>query len=100
MELELQLVVFTDIQGSTWQMGQILVPIMKFILMYQETMFKSLEIHNDIVRNNIQEIDSYEVKTEGDSFLVAFQDCVAVDWCLQIQAKHSYSISDFVRMLL
>lgn len=70
-------IVFTDVQGSTklWEHDP-------------EMMFHALEIHNDIIRIKIKEHNGYEVKTEGDSFMVAFRDSInAVSWCLEVQEE-------------
>ena len=67
--------VFTDIQGSTmlWE---------RF-----KTDFKRLlDLHNKIVRDLIEAHDGYEVKTEGDAFMVAFNHARdAVSFCLETQ---------------
>ncbi|EFC40146.1 predicted protein [Naegleria gruberi] len=67
---------FTDIQNSTvlWQ--------------YNEKAMKlALAIHNKIVRDNIKKYRGYEVKTQGDSFFVAFrkiEDCI--NWAFSVQS--------------
>jgi predicted ATPase/class 3 adenylate cyclase/Flp pilus assembly protein TadD len=69
--------VFTDIQGSTalWE--------------YFAGGFKALlNQHNALFRAAILEFGGYEVKTEGDAFMVAFQDAVpAVAMCLAMQER-------------
>ena len=66
--------VFTDIEGSTalWE--------------YFGKDFKNLlEQHNRLFRQAFEEFNGYEVKTEGDSFMVAFQDASsAVAMCLRM----------------
>eukprot|EP00727_Mastigamoeba_balamuthi_P012937 m51a1_g8266 putative serine threonine kinase (1615) ;mRNA; r:28556-34364 len=54
--------VFTDIQGSThlWEWNAAL-------------MKKALHRHNDIMREVLRKHNGYEVKTEGDAFMIAFQ---------------------------
>ena len=69
--------VFTDIQGSTalWEhLGE---------------GFKALlDQHNALFRAAIAEFEGYEVKTEGDAFMVAFQDAAgAVAMCLAMQER-------------
>ena len=52
--------VFTDIEGSTvlWEhLGKAFKPV--------------LDLHNQIFREAIAEFGGYEVKTEGDAFMVA-----------------------------
>jgi adenylate cyclase len=45
-----------------------------------------MEMHNNILRENLKLTGGYEVKTEGDSFMVAFHSPVsAVWWCLFAQ---------------
>lgn len=49
-------------------------------------MSEAIEIHNQIIRDNIKITGGFEVKTEGDSFMVAFHSPVsAVWWCLFVQ---------------
>jgi len=50
--------VFTDVQGSTRQWEA-----------HPTVMARSLKLHNDLMRKKILELDGYEVKTEGDSFM-------------------------------
>lgn len=67
--------VFTDVQGSTrlWEKAP-------------TVMRSALQLHNDLFRRFLEELGGYEVKTEGDAFMVAFQDPVAaVRWCLDVQ---------------
>ena len=69
--------VFSDIQGSTilWE---------HFGEKFQEI----LEIHNRLIREAIAAFNGYEVKTEGDAFMVAFQDALeAVEFSLDVQLK-------------
>jgi class 3 adenylate cyclase len=43
-------------------------------------------MHNDLMRRELEAHKGYEVKTEGDAFMVAFGDPVsAVKWCLEVQ---------------
>ena len=55
--------VFTDIQGSTatWEACP-------------EAMKDALQVHNRVIRKCNREFGGYEVKTIGDSFMVAFDD--------------------------
>lgn len=54
--------VFTDVESSTekWERSP-------------ELMQKCLGMHNELIRAKIKQFDGYEVKTEGDSFMIAFQ---------------------------
>ena len=56
---------FTDIQGSTalWESDA-------------EVMGDSLVLHNEIVRKILVSYSGYEVKTEGDAFMVAFDSAM------------------------
>ena len=67
--------VFTDIQGST--------------LLWERCsagMRAALELHDRILRTLLATTGGYEVKTQGDSFMVAFPRRVeAVRWCLDAQ---------------
>ena len=70
-------ILFTDIKGSTmlWRKDA-------------EAMTECMDIHNATIRAVLEEHGGYEVKTVGDSFMVAFQDPVASVKCaLKIQLK-------------
>ncbi|MCO4745649.1 MAG: protein kinase [Proteobacteria bacterium] len=77
--------VFTDVQGSTqiWE---------KKI----ETARHSLKAHDAVMRASISRHGGYEVKTEGDAFMVAFPDpAKALDFCLDVQRSlHEHPWSD------
>ncbi|HEX8440920.1 ATP-binding protein [Archangium sp.] len=67
--------VFTDVQGSThlWERCG-------------SSMRAALDVHDRVLRSLLAEGDGYEVKTQGDSFMVAFASAVeAVRWCLEAQ---------------
>ena len=67
--------VFTDIQGSTmlWER-------------FKSSFKDLLDLHNQIMRDVIAQHDGYEVKTEGDAFMVAFNHAIdAVKFCLNSQ---------------
>jgi predicted ATPase/class 3 adenylate cyclase len=66
---------FTDIEGSTkgWDT-------------YQEDFRAALGVHNSLIRRAIADHGGYEVKTIGDSFMVAFGDPLSAALCaLDIQ---------------
>jgi len=69
--------VFTDIEGSTplWErLGDGFIEV--------------LEIHNRVIRKSIETHRGYEVKTDGDAFMVAFDEPRdAVLFCLEAQRK-------------
>ncbi len=69
--------VFTDIQGSTalWEhFGKEFEPL--------------LDLHDALFRAAIVAHQGYEVKTEGDAFMVAFSDARnAVRFCLDVQEQ-------------
>src|SRR5688500_16315216 len=67
--------VFTDIQGSTclWER-------------FPESMRAALDLHNEVLRVLILEERGYEVKTEGDAFMVAFREPLhAARFCVRAQ---------------
>eukprot|EP01062_Namystynia_karyoxenos_P002850 TRINITY_DN109_c0_g1_i2.p1 TRINITY_DN109_c0_g1~~TRINITY_DN109_c0_g1_i2.p1 ORF type:complete len:2038 (+),score=469.19 TRINITY_DN109_c0_g1_i2:115-6228(+) len=67
--------VFTDIQGSTnlWEL-------------LGDDMHAELEKHNRVIRKEIRQWSGYEVKTQGDSFMVAFANpSLAVAFCMGVQ---------------
>ena len=67
--------VFTDVQGSTrlWERCG-------------TSMFAALQVHDRVLRSLLTEHGGYEVKTQGDSFMVAFSSVLeALRWCLEAQ---------------
>jgi len=67
--------VFTDIKSSTmlWEKDA-------------QAMHDAVAIHNQIMREQLRVTNGYEVKTEGDAFMVAFWDVIeAVAWCITVQ---------------
>ncbi|KAL4922877.1 hypothetical protein BDW62DRAFT_4141 [Aspergillus aurantiobrunneus] len=70
-------IIFTDIKQSTglWE----LCP---------DAMRSAIQIHNDILRRQLGIIGGYEVKTEGDAFMVAFSTTTAaLLWCFNCQTQ-------------
>ncbi|KAI4259581.1 MAG: hypothetical protein LQ352_000649 [Teloschistes flavicans] len=68
-------IVFTDIKSSTnlWET-------------YPIAMRAAIKIHNDIMRRQLRVIGGYEVKTEGDAFIVSFPTATsALLWCFYVQ---------------
>ncbi|KAI1333241.1 protein phosphatase 2C [Xylariaceae sp. FL0255] len=66
---------FTDIKNSTnlWEM-------------YPEAMRASIRLHNEVMRRQLRRIGGYEVKTEGDAFMVSFPTATsALLWCFSVQ---------------
>jgi class 3 adenylate cyclase len=67
--------VFSDVQGSTSQWEQ-----------HPTVMAGAIILHNKVIRDLLCQYGGYEVKTHGDSFMVAFQrPDNAVRWCLAVQ---------------
>ncbi|ODQ64709.1 L domain-like protein [Nadsonia fulvescens var. elongata DSM 6958] len=69
--------VFTDIQKSTqlWETHPI-------------AMRSAIKIHNAVMRRQLRIVGGYEVKTEGDAFMVSFSTAPsALLWCLNVQAQ-------------
>ncbi|KAJ1850609.1 cysteinyl-tRNA synthetase, partial [Coemansia sp. RSA 2703] len=67
--------VFTDVKNSTiqWETNQI-------------AMRSAIKVHNSIMRRMLRSIGGYEVKTEGDAFMVSFPTVAsALHWCLAVQ---------------
>ena len=67
--------VFTDIQGSTrlWEHDA-------------DMMQATLALHDSTMRGLLEPHHGYEVKTEGDAFMIAFASPrEAVNWCLAAQ---------------
>ena len=67
--------VFTDIKNSTmlWET-------------YPETMRSAIKSHNEVMRRQLRNIGGYEVKTEGDAFMVSFPTATsALLWCFVVQ---------------
>ena len=68
--------VFTDIRNSTalWETNP--------------GMQNSMRIHHELLRRLIRAFDGYEVKTEGDAFMVSFSSVTsAVLWCYTVQLE-------------
>ncbi|KNC55391.1 adenylate/guanylate cyclase [Thecamonas trahens ATCC 50062] len=68
-------IVFTDIEGSTslWENFPTIMP-------------KTIETHHSICRRAILENNGYEVKTEGDAFMIAFHQPIdAISFCGKMQ---------------
>ncbi|KAL5430906.1 hypothetical protein PMIN07_008047 [Paraphaeosphaeria minitans] len=69
--------VFTDIKSSTllWET-------------YPIAMRSAIKMHNEAMRRHLRIIGGYEVKTEGDAFMVAFPTVTsALLWCFTIQSQ-------------
>lgn len=67
--------VFTDIKNSTllWET-------------YPQAMRSAIKMHNEVMRRHLRIIGGYEVKTEGDAFMVAFPTVTsALLWCFTVQ---------------
>jgi class 3 adenylate cyclase len=67
--------VFTDVQNSTklWELASTAMNI-------------SLEKHDALLRLLLKQFNGYEVKTEGDAFMVTFFNLLdAIRWCLAVQ---------------
>lgn len=68
--------VFTDIKNSTllWETSPI-------------AMRSAIKIHNSIMRRQLRIIGGYEIKTEGDAFMVCFPTPTsALLWCFSVQS--------------
>jgi adenylate cyclase len=69
--------VFTDIKNSTmlWELHPV-------------AMRSAIKIHNVIMRRQLRIIGGYEVKTEGDAFIVSFPTItLALQWCFAVQTN-------------
>lgn len=70
-------IVFTDIKNSTllWEL-------------FPNAMRTAIKTHNDVMRRLLRIYGGYEVKTEGDAFMVAFPTPISsLVWCMSIQLK-------------
>lgn len=70
-------IVFTDIKGSTnlWET-------------YPMAMRSAIKLHNDVMRRQLRRIGGFEVKTEGDAFMVSFPTATsALLWCFAVQTS-------------
>lgn len=70
-------IVFTDIKGSTnlWET-------------YPLAMRSAIKLHNDVMRRQLRRIGGFEVKTEGDAFMVSFPTATsALLWCFAVQTS-------------
>lgn len=67
--------VFTDIKNSTLLWDS-----------YPAPMRSAIKTHNSIMRRQLRIVGGYEVKTEGDAFMVAFPSPTsALLWCFNVQ---------------
>lgn len=69
--------VFTDIKNSTsiWESNAL-------------AMRQALKLHNQVMRTVMTKLGGYEVKTEGDAFMVSFQTVSsALEFCLTVQGE-------------
>lgn len=74
-------IVFTDIKNSTslWES-------------HQAAMGSAIKHHNGVMRRQIRLNGGYEVKTEGDAFIVSFPTPTsALLWCLTVQQSLMYA---------
>lgn len=68
--------VFTDIKNST--------------LLWDKNagMATAIKLHHHLLRRLLRQTQGYEVKTEGDAFMVSFSDVLcAVQWCFTVQVQ-------------
>ncbi|KAL4402878.1 cysteinyl-tRNA synthetase [Malassezia pachydermatis] len=68
--------VFTDIKSSTllWESNP--------------SMQAAIRLHNLLLRRQLRSIGGYEVKTEGDAFMVSFESVsAALLWCFSVQLR-------------
>ncbi|PVZ97966.1 hypothetical protein BB558_006049 [Smittium angustum] len=67
--------VFTDVKDSTSQWDA-----------NPAAMQEAIKIHNAMMRRFLRNFGGYEVKTEGDAFMVSFSTVTkALNWCLSVQ---------------
>lgn len=70
-------IVFTDIKNSTqlWEN-------------YPNSMRTAIKLHNEVMRRQLRRIGGFEVKTEGDAFMVSFPTATsALLWCFAVQSS-------------
>lgn len=70
-------IVFTDIKSSTtlWET-------------YPAAMRSAIKLHNEVMRRQLRRIGGFEVKTEGDAFMVSFPTATsALLWCFAVQLQ-------------
>eukprot|EP00163_Fabomonas_tropica_P010422 TRINITY_DN2054_c0_g1_i3.p1 TRINITY_DN2054_c0_g1~~TRINITY_DN2054_c0_g1_i3.p1 ORF type:complete len:1170 (-),score=362.91 TRINITY_DN2054_c0_g1_i3:186-3695(-) len=80
-------IVFTDVEGSTTLWDKI-----------PKDMGDALSLHNGILRHQLREHNGYEVKTEGDAFMIAFASVVdAVHF--MVAAQLALNSADWPRAL-
>lgn len=70
-------IIFTDIKNSTWLWES-----------YPVAMRSAIQMHNELFRRQLGIIGGYEVKTEGDAFMVSFGTAsAALLWCFTCQQQ-------------
>ncbi|KAK4236281.1 hypothetical protein C8A03DRAFT_35815 [Achaetomium macrosporum] len=70
-------IVFTDIKNSTqlWET-------------FPDAMRTAIRLHNEVMRRQLRIIGGFEVKTEGDAFMVSFPTATsALLWCFAVQTQ-------------
>ncbi|ODV61656.1 uncharacterized protein ASCRUDRAFT_26784, partial [Ascoidea rubescens DSM 1968] len=69
--------VFTDIKSSTYLWDN-----------FPTEMRAAIKTHNEIMRRQLRIVGGYEVKTEGDAFMVSFPTITsALIWCFNVQMQ-------------
>lgn len=65
-------------------------------------MMRSLTLHNEVLRTQMKRLGGYEVKTEGDAFMISFADPInAVNFCLRTQlGKNLYNLYHLIYVCL
>jgi adenylate cyclase len=54
--------------------------------MHESAMRSAIKLHNEVMRRQLRRIGGYEVKTEGDAFMVSFPTATsALLWCFAVQ---------------
>lgn len=69
--------VFTDIRGST-----------KLWEKYHNAMRAAIKLHNQLLRRLLRNYGGYEIKTEGDAFIISFSNIInALKWAINSQLQ-------------
>ncbi|KAJ3169354.1 cysteinyl-tRNA synthetase [Irineochytrium annulatum] len=84
-------VLYKEIQPPTGRLALVFTDIKNSTALWEKNttaMKTAIKLHNATMRRLLQNSGGYEVKTEGDAFMVSFQDILkAVEWCLTAQLE-------------
>ena len=80
-----------EVEAPTGEVGLVFTDIKSSTLLWETNptaMRSAIKMHNELMRRQLRIIGGYEVKTEGDAFMVAFPAVTsALLWCFTVQRE-------------